>query len=259
MTDRKTKGRLADAQDFRPCSIPLPDLESPVSGEVHLWFLDLGDLAGSLRDALGGDESGPSAISPVQLRFARRFYLRLLLGAYLGLPGKSVRINRQNRGKPVLDTSVHESNLHFSMAKSEDKLLIGFCTSSHIGVDLEPSTRRAQDPMGVAQRYFSPGEARALAATAPRDLGAAFLRVWACKEAVVKASGKGIANQFCKFTVDSDITRPAAVLDFEGEDAGSWSLAMVRPGGDFLGAVAIQDNVTTLRAFRLLSALQSTV
>lgn len=259
MTDRNTTGRLADARDFKPCTIPLPEIDSPVSGEVHLWFLDLGGLAGSLRDALGGGEENQSVFTTGQLRFARRFYLRLLIGAYLGIPGKMVKINRQNRGKPVLDKSVHDSGLHFSMAKSEDKLLIGFSTSNHIGVDLEPAMRRAQNAMGVAQRYFSPAEAESLAATAPNDLNAAFLRVWACKEAVVKASGQGIANQFCRFTVDSDITRPAAILDFEDEDAGSWSLALVRPGDGFLGAVAIQDKVTILQAFRLLPAPQSNV
>jgi 4'-phosphopantetheinyl transferase len=254
MIDGRQTQVLADAEDFRPCTIPLPALETPSTGEVHIWFLDLGGLAGSLRDALGGGEAGASGITTGQLRFTRRFYLRLLLGAYLGLPGKSVRVNRQNRGKPVLDTSVHDSDLHFSMAKSEDKLLIGFSISNHIGVDLEPARRRARNSLGVARRYFSPAEADALEATAPADMDAAFLKVWACKEAVVKASGKGIANQFGRFTVDADITRPAAILDFEGEDASRWSLALVRPEREFLGAVAIQDQMTEVRAFRLLPA-----
>jgi 4'-phosphopantetheinyl transferase len=257
MIDRNQATASADVQDFTSCEIPLSNMESPSPGEAHLWFLDLGSLAGSLRDALGGGEEELQPVTTGQLRFARRFYLRLLLGAYLGLPGKSVRINRQNRGKPELDTTVHNSELHFSMAKSEDKLLIGFSTSSHIGVDLEPARRRARDAMGVARRYFTPAEADSLASTAPADRDAAFLRVWACKEAVVKASGQGIANQFCRFTVDADLSRPAAVLDFEGENVDDWSLALVRPGEDFLGAVAIQDNVTTFRAFRLLPALRS--
>lgn len=254
MNKRNKTAVFADVEDFVPRSIPLSDLPAPCQGETHLWFLDLGRLAGSLREALGGHEDRSLVLTAGQLRFARRFYLRLLLGAYLGLPGKSVRINRQNRGKPVLDTAVHDNELHFSMAKSEDKLLIGFSTASHIGVDLEPASRCAHDAMGVAQRYFSPAEAHSLATTPSADLDAAFLRVWACKEAVVKASGQGIANQFGKFTVDSDPSRPARVLDFDGEDAASWSLALVRPGDDFLGAVAIQDSLTTLRAFRLLSA-----
>ena len=88
MIDRSKPVAMGDVQDFRPCEIPLPDLERPAPGEVHLWFLDLGGLAGSLRDALGSGEDKQSPLTTGQLRFSRRFYLRLLLGAYLGLPGK---------------------------------------------------------------------------------------------------------------------------------------------------------------------------
>ncbi len=257
MSEDNIRGVIADVRDFESCTIPLPRMQAPVNDEVHLWFLDLGGLAGSLREALGGHSGGDSPVNLSQLRFARRFYLRLLLGAYLGLPGKSIRINRKQRGKPVLDASVHDSAIHFSMAKSEDRVLIGFSTSSHIGVDLEPVRRRARHAMGVARRYFSEAEADALAALPEADIDEAFLRVWACKEAVVKASGLGIANQFARFTVDTDMTRPAAVLDFEGESAADWTLALVRPENHFLGAVAIKNRVRQIQAYRLLPGQQS--
>lgn len=250
MIEGNNSGNLSDVRDFVSCSIPLPKLQAPGSGEVHLWFLDLGGLAGSLRDALGAD----GAVTTGQLRFARRFYLRLLLGAYLGLPGKSVRVNRSQRGKPVLDASVHDSDIHFSMAKSEDRLLIGFSSSSEIGVDLEPVGRRAHDPLGVAQRYFSPVEAAALAAMPADVIDEAFLRAWACKEAVVKASGMGIANQFARFCVETDLGRPVSMLEFEGRQSGDWVLALVRPDSQFVGAVAIRGKVTGIQAYRLLAA-----
>ncbi len=254
MTEGPAQHVLADSGDFIPRTIPLKALESPAAKQVDLWFLDLGALAGSLRDALSGKDEKPSAITPGQLRFARRFYLRLLLGAYLGLPGKEVVINRQNHGKPELDASVHGDRLHFSMAKSGDRLLIGFSTSDHIGVDLEPAGRRARNALGVARRYFTPGEADALEAAPPGLQDAAFLRVWACKEAVVKASGLGIANQFGRFSVETELSRPAAVLDYEGGAADDWTLALLLPEPGFLGAVAIQDRITEIRAFRLLGA-----
>ena len=252
MIEGNHNGIVAEAQDFLDRTIPLADLERPHTGEVQVWFLDLAELAGALRDALDGHQSAPADFSAGQLLFARRFYLRLLLGAYLGLPGKAVKISRKNRGKPVLDQAVHDVKLHFSMAKSENKLLVGFSTSTHLGVDLEPASRRARNAMGVARRYFSPDEAGALAALPPAGLDAAFLKVWACKEAVVKASGYGIANQFGRFTVETDVSRPAAVLDFEGRGPDGWSLALVRPGGGFLGAVAVRQDISKLKAFRLL-------
>jgi len=245
-----TSQALSDVREFVSCSIPLPSLQAPESGEVHLWFLDLGGLAGSLQDALGAD----GVVTTGQLRFARRFYLRLLLGAYLGLPGKSVRVNRSQRGKPVLDASVHNSEIHFSMAKSEDRLLIGFSSSSEIGVDLEPVGRRAHNPLGVAQRYFNPAEAAALAAMPAGEVDEAFLRAWACKEAVVKASGMGIANQFAHFCVDTELSRPVSMLEFEDGPPGDWVLTLVRPDSQFLGAVAIRGKVSGIQAYRLLAA-----
>ena len=258
MNDGSKTGLLARARDFTACTIPLDKQIPPSSGEVHLWFLDLGRLSGALAAALSGDAANEPAAPAGPLFFARRFYLRLLLGSYLGLPGKFVKINRSNRGKPVLDASVHKEEIHFSMAKSEDKLLIGVSASSHIGVDLEHDDRQARNAMGVAQRYFSPAEASALGSLHPDRLDQAFLRVWACKEAVVKASGMGIANQFSRFTVDTEVGTPAAVLDFDGQGPGEWSLALVEPSDGFLGAVAIEDPLSTLKTFRLLPAVTST-
>jgi 4'-phosphopantetheinyl transferase len=250
-------GNMAAAvgpEDFATLRVPLRGLAMPAPHEIHLWFLDLAKLARSLKGALDGHDDGTADVdfSAGQLRFARQFFVRLLLGGYLGLPGKAVRINRSERGKPSLDASHHPQELHFSMAKSGSSLLLGFSTRHHLGVDLEPAGRRAHNAMGVARRYFSPAEAKALAALPTDSLDAAFLRAWACKEAVVKASGEGIANQLCRFTVETDPTRTAAVLDFEQDDPREWTLAVVIPDDDYLGAVAVRDPGVTVRAFRLL-------
>ena len=240
--------------DFTDCRIPLRHLDLPVPAEVHAWYLDLGQLGHSLQRAFDQPDAPSPArsLTPGQLRFARYFYLRLLIGGYLGIPGKSVQINRSGRGKPVLDRTVHDSNLHFSFAKSDDRLLIGFSTSGLVGVDLEPSVRKAHRPLAVARRYFSSAEAQALGALDSNRLDEAFLRAWACKEAVVKASGEGIANQLCRFSVEMNPDLPPALLEFEDDETDQWSLAVVRPESDYLGAVATHHGQMSIRAFRLL-------
>jgi 4'-phosphopantetheinyl transferase len=258
-TDHRTA--TVGPEDFASRSIPLDRLDPPAAGEAHAWYLDLTGLARPLRGALDGhlESDDPAPFTPGQLRFARRFYLRLLLGAYLGLPGKAIRINRSVRGKPVLDASVHEETLHFSMAKSEDRLLLGFARSCPLGVDLEPLRRQAFNPLGVARRYFSAAESTALAALEPAELQAAFLRTWACKEAVVKASGQGIANQLCRFTVETGLERPAAVLAMDDGSERDWTLSFLRPEEQFLGALAAPEKGLRLSAFRLLPAAVAAV
>lgn len=239
--------------DFERLHMPVERLELPASNVIHTWFLNLFELAQALRGALDGHVGlhDPAAFTPGQLRFARRFFLRLLLGAYLGVPGKSVRINRSIRGKPMLDAAAHPQALHFSMAKSGDRVLIGFAIGVHLGVDLEPAGRQAHNPLGVARRYFTTAESTALEGLHPSRLNAAFLRTWACKEAVVKASGQGIANELCRFSVETDPTRPAAVLDFDGQAAARWTLSLLRPEQGYLGAVACPEPGIAVRAWRL--------
>lgn len=254
-----TRFAAARPADFTPRVLPLQRLERPRGNEVHVWHLDLGRLSASLQAALDSHpaEEHRLHLTPGQLRFARRFYSRLLLGAYLGVPGKSVRLVRNPKGKPVLDASVHDVPLHFSMAKSADRLLLGFSSSHHVGVDLEPLQRRAHNARGVAERYFSTAEAKALADAADEERDAAFLRAWACKEAVVKASGLGIANQLCRFTVETRLAHAPEVLDFDGEARPGWSLALLHPERDFIGALALHGPIDTLVAHTLSSTEQA--
>ena len=250
---------LVRQSEFRARRIPLRQLEQPCPGEVQIWYLDLGMLGQSLQHALGGppDNGSYPPLTIGQLRFARRFYLKLLLGAYLGIPGKSVSINRSIRGKPALDQGIHGGDLHFSMAKSGDRLLIGISVSSLVGVDLEPADRRAHFALGVARRYFSAAEAGALENIGLERMDETFLRTWACKEAVVKASGEGIANQLSRFTVEMNPDKPPAILEFENEDAAHWSLALLQPDPDFIGAVAANNARMRVQAFHLLPSAGS--
>ena len=254
LIDRQTVA--AAPADFAPRHVPLRGLEPPARGVIHAWFLDLKEMADSLRAALG-DSPPPTeqvAYTGGQLTFTRRFYLRLLLGAYLGIPGREIRIIRNRKGKPLLNPGVHGRDLHFSIAKSGHGFLVGVSSSSYLGVDVEPVNRSAHNALGVARRYFSATEAAALENMDPQLLNAAFLRTWSCKEAVVKSMGLGIANQLCRFTVETDMSRPPVILDFEDDDPAAWWLQLIRPSDNFLGAVATRSSPVELRSFRLLPA-----
>jgi len=241
---------------FVPFTMPLPSMELPAADTVHLWYLDLGNLALTLSQAFSEDRiTAPPKLNHGQQRFARRFYLRLLLGAYLGLPGKDVIIQRSPRGKPSLDRKVHSSPLQFSMAKSNDRVLVGITRDIPIGVDLEPRNRTTRNSLSLAQRYFSPAEAKALQQLPTSQQDHAFLRAWACKEAVVKAYGEGIANQLCRFTVEMQPDQPPAVLDFDGDGKADWSLSLLRPDADYIAAIAVHKTCLAPHCFRLLAAV----
>ncbi len=234
--------------------LPLRGLAPPEPGSVHIWLLDLATLGSPLQP----DEPIDRDRFPApQRRTLRRFYLRLLLGAYLGLPGKDVQLIRHEKGKPVLNHAVHGDALEFSMAASSGHCLVGVTSGAVIGVDLEPRGRRARNPLALARRYFSETEFRDLErigeGSEPSLLDEAFLHTWACKEAVVKAGGTGIANALCRFTVDVHPGRPAAVLAMEDDDASAWQLRSFDVPDGLAAAVTVRYPGLDLEGFRLLS------
>ena len=240
--------------EFAPRQLPLGSLAPPVSPSVHLWYLDLGRLWRPLSSALGqGDDVAPQAgdLTARQLRLARRFYLRVLLGAYLGLPGKEVALIRKGRGKPVLDESRHGADLHFSLAKSGGRLLIGISGSAEVGVDLELEHRKPRDATVLAARFFTSAEAGAISEADASLRDAAFMRTWACKEAVAKASGHGIANRFCRFSVNAGASGPPCVVEDQDLPAQDWRLALTVPERGYIAAVAVQQPSLRLEGYRI--------
>ena len=217
--------------------LPLRELSPPTPGTAHLWLLDLARLGSPLQPEI---DLAEASLPVRQRRTLRRFYLRVLLGAYLDLPGKDVQLVRSDRGKPVLDPEAHDSQLDFSMAASGGHCLVGVTSGSVIGVDLEPRSRSAGKPLALAQRYFSAAEFVALASESEASRDEAFLHTWACKEAVVKAGGMGIANMLCRFSVEVRPGHPSAILAMDGDDASAWQLRSVILPGGWVAAVTVR-------------------
>ena len=105
--------------------------------------------------------------------------------------------------------------------------------------------------MALARRYFSEQEIAALSKFDEGELYRAFIHTWACKEAVVKASGVGIANQLCRFSVDVNPDNPPAVLDMQNDDPAAWKLAMAAPTSGAIAAIAVRQQAVRLEGFSL--------
>lgn len=245
----KIAPRLIGPESFSSKHLPLRSLERPRGDDVHLWHLDLRKLANPLNSSSSADSD---ELSIIQQRAARRFYLRLLLGAYLGLPGKDVHVIRRIKGRPELDFIQTNGKLNFSVARSSRYYLIGVNSGATIGVDMEMAARRPGKPMALARRYFSQHEIAALSAYSEVEVHRAFMHAWACKEAIVKASGMGIANQLCRFSVDVNPDNPPSVLEMPDDDPGAWKLAIAEPIPGAIAAIAVRQASVRLEGFRLL-------
>ena len=244
----RIKVRVVGPESFSPRKLPLRGLEKPRGDDVHLWHLDLGLLSSPLNSFAPVETT---ELSVVQQRATRRFYLRLLLGAYLELPGKDVHITRRVKGRPELAPSLANGELNFSVARSGGCYLIGVSGGATIGVDMEMAGRSPGKPMALARRYFSQQEISSLSGLGEEELRRAFMHTWACKEAIVKASGVGIANQLCRFSVDVNPDRPPSVLDMPDDDPGAWKLALAEPATETIVVVAVRQPKVRLEGFSL--------
>jgi len=233
---------------FSARQLPLGALVPPTADEVHLWHLNFNTLTNPLHPGIPAQSD---QLSFSQLRAVRRFYLRLLLGSYLNLPGKQIHITRRVKGRPELDPAQSKDKLNFNVARSNDCYLIGISSGAPIGVDLEIAARRSGKPMALARRYFSPGEISRFDTFSGDKLHYAFMYTWACKEAIVKANGKGIANQLCRFSVEVDPQCKPKVLDMMDDEAGAWNLAIAEPANGAIAAVAVRQPGLKLTGFSL--------
>lgn len=173
---------------WRSVALPLKRRALPRPGIVEIWLTELAELP----LALGPDGSSRKQ-QLLRRRVHQQFILRLLLGSYLGLPGKAVTLVRSDRGKPALAPELAASGLFFNLSHSGDWLAIAISRDTPVGIDIE-NRRALRRPLELARRFFPRAEAEWLAGLETSELSAAFFEQWTAREALVKATGTSLAE-----------------------------------------------------------------
>jgi len=172
-----------------------------LSGDPVVW---LGQLAESREESLEFDSlltdderirRDRFKCRPDQQRFAAgRAWLRVLLGAYLGLPPHQVILQYGDFGKPSVQRSVQTPAIYFNVAHSGDVVLLAFHGSCELGVDVE-QFKVKQDWNDVARQLFPPERFARWAALEDNNRQSAFYQEWTQREAGLKAIGCGFAME----------------------------------------------------------------
>jgi 4'-phosphopantetheinyl transferase len=159
---------------------------------------------------------------------------RRFLGRYLGSDPARLFINEEEFGKPVL----RGREIEFNASHSGDLVALAFAPDTPVGVDVE-RRRPLTDSVALARRYFSAEELAIVERAAdPTD---AFFAIWTAKEAIVKASGSGIATgDLHGFTVPFRDPELRPVID-------GWSVAAIDPHRrGYYAAVAARDGIRSI-------------
>lgn len=177
-------------------SLPAPD-----DRDVHLWRLNLGGepppATDAVLDANERDRAARFVFPRDRNRFLRAHHaLKMLLGAYIGVPPAAVRVVREQHGKPVLACR----SFGFNLSHSGDYGLIAVSRVANVGVDLEV-LQLPKDARRLAASVFSAPELESLARVSDEALDRAFFACWTRKEAYLKALGVGLTLDPATVTV----------------------------------------------------------
>ncbi|MFB3829228.1 MAG: 4'-phosphopantetheinyl transferase superfamily protein [Bryobacteraceae bacterium] len=167
--------------------------------EIHVWHAVRTASAAGLLERLSTEERDRAARFRVpRVREDFIFHHAVLRAILRGVLGREPVMTLTPLGKPVLSAGA----LHFNMAHCGPAGLYAVA-EREIGVDLE-RIRAMRSASAIARRFFTAREHAAIG-----DSDEAFLTCWTRKEAVLKASGKGLTGglkTFEAFPADLPLT-----------------------------------------------------
>ena len=213
--------------DFLPAQPP-----QPLAGtEIHLWFFPQLDM--TVRAS------------------ARSLPLRKLLAGYVDCTPDRLDFKLGAHGKPYLAGAA----LEFNLAHSGGAALVALSRQVPLGVDLE-TPRRVRPVLELARRWFHRDEIAALTALPEALHQAAFLHLWTCKEAVLKAHGRGIGFGLDRVAFELDAHAEVTAMCTQADLAAPWQIRTIAPAAGFFGALAWHGANCPVRAFMLPVAPQ---
>jgi len=226
--------------------MPLRSAPELAEGEVHLWHVRLENLP-----VMEATLPAEAADRVRQLRMGQKFVLRLLLGAYLEIPGRDVVTVPGENGKPVLAPPLAGSGLAFNLSHAGDRLAIAVARNLPVGVDIEQTGRDVRWKK-LSRRWFSRAEAEWLTTLEADAARHEFLRLWTVREAMIKAMGATIAGHISKVTPEPGNPGRILALPKAWPEAPGWTLHEHERKTGLHGWLAVPGPVASIRTFELV-------
>ncbi|MGW7283007.1 4'-phosphopantetheinyl transferase family protein [Streptomyces sp. NPDC054844] len=141
----------------------------------------------------------------------------------------------RDHGRPVVESP--ETSWELSLSRSGAHWLFAAADGEPVGVDIEQVRPLELSDLGPA--VLSGAEGEYLAGLAPELRHAAFMRCWARKEAVVKATGIGIEADLCRVEVQPWRDTPVVVHRAAGCTTSRWTVRDLPIAPDCRAALAV--------------------
>jgi len=221
--------------------------------EIHIWTADL--------ETASFQENIPSMLSEDERERAFRFQfpihrqrfiagrclLRTIISLYTQVPPPQIIFSYEDKKKPSLKFP-SPSSLQFNVSHSGQMAVYAFTLNHAIGVDIEKV--QTDYHQGVAHRFFSPQENHALLQAPLHKRPTLFYRIWARKEAIVKAIGKGLSMHLPSFSVSVNNDFEVVMID-----NGNWFLLPLTMHQAYQSAVATNQRVKKVSYWKFIDQI----
>lgn len=231
------------------CHTEQPFAAELIKKSMHLPSNEVHIIIASLESDQTTEHDRLSLLAKDELERANRYYfpihktrfiaaramLREILSYYLNCPPEDITFFYDQYQKPY---QLIDPDLHFNVSHSENNVIYGL-SSSPLGIDIEKVQTDFHPE--IAERFFSQIETQALSNLPHEKAIRHFYRLWAKKEALVKAIGRGLGWSLSSFSVSlENIVETIAVDEYE------FTLHPLLLHSDFESAVAVHPTMTQL-------------
>lgn len=221
------------------------------ANEIHVWTTELSLTSAQEKEKL-------ALLSEDEIERAHRFHfplhkkkfiaarsmLRTLLGIYLNVMPQEIKFAYTDKKKPYLP-SQNNLPLQFNLSHSHQLALYAFTLKHEIGADIEKIQSRFNP--AVAKRFFTEKENADLFALPVPEQISGFYKIWAGKEAVIKATGKGLSSLLGKFSISPREDNQLVIL----KDV-KWSLVFLPLHIAYQAAIASDQTIQTISYWQYL-------
>ena len=220
-------------------------LEHSLLNQVRLWQAQIDLISDDEIDALRASLDQAERTRAARFHFERdrksfvstRGLLRSLLGGILKKEPASIVFEYGAHGKPALAAG---NDLQFSVSHTTGWAMFAVSVDFAVGVDLEALdrlTRNTEDLSNFADRVLSTNELMVWRAIPANEQPRALLRAWTRKEALAKATGRGLSDELLATEVALDAAAPQPTLAFE-----HWCIYDLPAPEGFAAALAVDQN-----------------
>jgi 4'-phosphopantetheinyl transferase len=220
------------------------------AGQVDLWFTrtDRVDLSLAARYH--------ALLTPHELAQHARFHfekdrhrhlvtralVREVLSRYAPVAPHEWRFEAGRYGKPyIVGPANLAKRIAFNISHTGGLVIVGVSRTRALGVDAECMQRRAA--LEIAERFFSPLEARSLRRLSPQAQALRFWELWTLKESYIKARGMGLSIPLDQFALHLDEPRTVSIEFAPGFDdvPSRWQFWQMRPTAHHLLALCVES------------------